>query len=373
VITINRNIGFFSNSARYYFMLRAFVQAHYVLVARFGRYDVLARRELATGPFVDEEYTPAVDDRLISSLAEPLYEPRRAAMEAFLARAETPEGVTRLADVVAPDPVSRLLLLRAFSETPDVRALPLLARTIDETHDRRVQREAAFALTYMALDAAEHRYLLGRRPDEPGPSLDDLAPLIDAATVRRWLADRDARASVGAFAIWFLAGTRDPEAVPLLEAVYRSEPNKPYLQMLAAHSLVRAGRLEYLCELVTLLGDKRHDYQDGVPSMLLDAAAEHPSEVALCLAEGLLDPRRRGREVSAWTAGAAGLRATAPALRGALADPEWRVRAAATWALGRIGDAEARPDLARLAGDEDSGIRAFAAEALARLDQPDAR
>jgi HEAT repeat protein len=169
--------------------------------------------------------------------------------------------------------------------------------------------------------------------------------------------------------MWYLTGDRDPANVPLLATVYRIEARKPYLHMLAANALVHAGRLEYVCELAAYLGDKGHEYQDGVPSMLLEAATEHPHEVALCLAHGLLDERRRGREVSAWTAGAAGLAETAPVLRDALLDPEWRVRAAAAWALGRIGAAAARGDLEELSHDREARVRAFAADALARLDR----
>jgi len=367
-ITVNRNIGFFSNSARYYFILRAFVQAHYVPVARFGRYDVLARRELATGPLVVQDFVHDVGDDLIASMAEPLHEPRRAAVAAFLARAGTPDGVAPLARELMPAAASQLLLLRALIEVPDLRAVPFLARVVEDRRDLRVRGQAALALTYVALNAAEHRYLLGRLPTEREPSLADLAGLLDPGLARRWLQSREYRRLVGAFAIWYLAGTRDPASATLLADVYRIETRKPYLRMLAANALVRTGRLAYLCELVACLGDKRHDYQDGIPSMLIEAAVEHPHEVALCLGQGLLDERRRGREVSAWTAGAAGLREVTPALRDALRDSQWRVRMAAIWALGRLSAVEARPDLERLAHDDDPQTRAFASEALARLD-----
>jgi len=112
----------------------------------------------------------------------------------------------------------------------------------------------------------------------------------------------------------------------------------------------------------------KHDYQDAVPSLLLEEAAEHPAELALCLSRGLMDSRRRGREVSAWTAGAADLQSVAPALRDALADPDRRVRIAAAWAVGRLGDEASEPLLAQLAEDDDSQERAFAREALARLE-----
>jgi hypothetical protein len=368
-LTVNRNINFFSNSARYYFILRDFVRAHYVPVARFGRYDVLMRRELATGPLVVEDYAPDVGDDPIASLAEPLHEPRRAGVRAFLARGGTAEGVTALARATAADPARLLLLLRAFSEVPDVRTVPFLADTVEHGDDGRIRGQAGLALTYVALHAAEHRYFLGKLPDEREPSLADLRGLIDPERARRWLRDDDRRRAVGAFAMWYLTGDRDPANVPLLATVYRIEARKPYLHMLAANALVHAGRLEYVCELAAYLGDKGHEYQDGVPSMLLEAATEHPHEVALCLAHGLLDERRRGREVSAWTAGAAGLAETAPVLRDALLDPEWRVRAAAAWALGRIGAAAARGDLEELSHDREARVRAFAADALARLDR----
>src|SRR5687767_13991908 len=69
-----------------------------------------------------------------------------------------------------------------------------------------------------------------------------------------------------------------------------------------------------------------------------EAAAEHPRALAACLVAGLRDTRARGREVSAWTAGAARAAGTRHALREALDDRVPRVRMAAAWALGRLRD-----------------------------------
>ncbi len=367
LVSVNRNIGFFSNSARYYFILRAFVQEHYVLGARFGRYDVLHRREPDPEPLVVEDYTPPVDGDLRASLLDPLHEPRRAAALAFRARAGSMAGVAPLAARVARDEPTLLLLLRSFVEAPDLRVVPFLAETF-ATRSWRLRAQAGGVLNFIALTAAEHRYLLGRLPGAREPSPADLAGLVDPDTLRRWLGDRHDRARVGVFAAWVTAGAGDPAAVPALQAVLRTERKDPYLQMLSAYGLVLAGRPEYLCDLVSFLGDVKHELQDAVPSLLIEAAAAHPTELALCLSRGFADPRRRGREVSAWTAGAAGLVGAVPALRDTLDDPERRVRIAGAWALGRLGDERARPALGRLAGDDDAETRTFALDALARLD-----
>ncbi len=334
IVTLHRNLGFFANSARYYFILRAFVREHYVLAARFGRYDVLRRRDLPVEPIVVADFAPDVGSDLAAALVDPLHEPRRAAVRAFLDRAGSAGGVPALADAVAPDETSRLLLLRGFGQAPDDRLVPFLARTFD-TGGSRLRAEAAAALNYLALYAAEDRYVLARLPGDDPKDPADLTPWLDRGRARAWLDDASHRRTVGTFATWLLAAARDDAAVPLYERT-RDEVDDPYLEMVATYALVRAGRLEHVCDLVEYLGARRHEMQDATPSVLIELAAEHPAEVASCLAHGIAEGNARGREVSAWTAGAAGLGATAPALRAALQDPEPRVRTAAAWALARL-------------------------------------
>jgi HEAT repeat protein len=370
IVTVNRNVGFFSNSARYYFLLREAVQEHYVVAARFGRYDVLRRRELAAEPLVVRDYTPlstAGDGGIVAGLAEPLHESRRAAVRAFLDRAGTAENVAAVAAAVAPDEPSLLLLLRALPEAPDPRVVPYLARVFTE-RTWRVRSQAALALNYVALHVAEDRYLLGVMPGERRVTATDLLPFLDLATARRWLASRRDRYQVGAFSAWLLAGAGDPEAIPLFEEILRRDRRDPYVQLMAAYGLVHAGRLEYLCDLVAFLGDERHLVQDAGPSLLIDAAPGHEAELVACLRRDLAEARPRGREVGAWVAGALRLTGAAPALRGALADPERRVRIASAWALGRLADQDARPALQHLAEAGDAETVPFAVEALARLD-----
>jgi HEAT repeat protein len=195
----------------------------------------------------------------------------------------------------------------------------------------------------------------------------DLVDLVEPATARRWLKDKGGR-QAAAFAAWVLAASRDPESASLLDDIVRTSKSNPYLRLVAVYGLVRGQGPDRLCALVNLLGDKRHEYQDAVPSLLLDEAVEHPDALSACLRGSLADTPARAREMSAWMAGAAGLRALAPALRDALADPERRVRIASAWALGRLADADARQGLVRLAREPDEQVRAFASEALSRLD-----
>ena len=366
ILSINRNIGFFSNSARYYFILRAFVQERYALVARLGRYDVLARREVATEPLLAEDFTPSIDGDFRTSFLDPLHEPRHAATLALLDRAGSAAGVAPLAEKVAPDEASRLLLMRSLVEAPDLRAVPFLVQAF-ATAPWRLRKQAGGVLNFIALNAFEHRYQLGRTAVDRELSPTDLIGAVDLETARRWLSDRRARREVGLFAVWLLAAAEDATAVPLLRTVY-AQTTDPYLEFSLLYALVRIGRLEYLCDLTELLGDKKNAFQDAIPSLLIESAADHPTELTLCLNRALADFRGRAREMSAWTAGAAHLPRMAAALREALNDPERRVRIAATWALGRLGDHESRPALVRLAGDRDEELRSFAVDALARLD-----
>ena len=72
--------------------------------------------------------------------------------------------------------------------------------------------------------------------------------------------------------------------------------------------------------------------------------------------------------MSAWIAGAAGLRALEPQLVTLLDDRSDAPRIAAIWALGMLAEPGSREHVARMVGDADPDVRAFATEALGRMD-----
>lgn len=365
VVTMNRRLGFFSEAPAYYFILRAWLRAHYVLEARLGRYDVLVRADLAAGPPLVRTFAPVPDlDALVYELADFDRERRRAAVQRFLAEAATPEAVAPLAARLAPDEASTLLLLRSLAEFGDARAVDFLVETV-RTAGARVRGEASGALAFLVIRETADRYLIGPPPAPPPARLAEHTSALPVTELRWWMSQPKSRRQFGVFAAVALGLAGDREAIPALEATLREEWRRPLLQVLAAQSLVALGRPERLCDLVEMLGRQKHDIQDTVPSYLIAMTRVHPETSRHCLASGLAARASRVRELSAWIVGASGMRELGPALLPLLEDR--RARLAAIWALGVLGETTAGERLVELARDPDPELRGFAEEALVRL------
>jgi hypothetical protein len=368
VVTLNRRLGFFSEAPAYYFMVRAYLRAHYELAARFGRYDVLRRRgddgeQRAAAVSETFEPPPLPSGEALAGLADPDREQRRRTTLAWLGEV----AALPAESVVPADDATGLLLMRNLAEVSDARGLPI-AYAVYRTASWRLKNEAAGALNFLALRDVLGRYLIAPDVAAEARALPAGLSALDPEPLRRTLEDQKKRLETGAFASWALRSLRVPAAEGSFEIMLRDEPKRPYFRVEAAKGLVALGRDEHVCTLVHLLRLRKHEVQNTVPSFLIETAQERPDAVARCLAEGLRASATLERETAAWIAGAAGLSATGPALRSALADEEAVVRAAAAWALGRLGDVAARPALAALAGDEDEHVRGFAGEALAHLE-----
>ena len=359
VVTMNRRLGFFSESPAYYFQLREWVRQTYRLTARFGRYDVLTRRDaaepsLASSP---ERTLAALDVPQVRAwLGDPDRELRRLGARAVLAAAARESTLTAVADRVASDEPTRLLLLRNLGEIGAPEAIPLLVETFRNASGR-LRGEAANALNYIALRYTADQYLfagsVAREPDA------QVLTALPRDALRLWVEDYKLRRQVGVFAAWALVRLRDRGAVPMLQTAVKEEHQHHYLRAVAAQALVELGQARYLCTLTSLLGVQRHEVQDTVPSFLITEGPKHPRAFTRCLGDGLGQRRPLGREVNAWVAGAAAQESVRGVLRAALADTVPRVRLAAAWALHRMGEGAALPPL--VAGE----LAAFVAEATA--------
>ncbi|TMA71485.1 MAG: hypothetical protein E6J72_21600 [Deltaproteobacteria bacterium] len=161
IVTLGRGWNFFAEAPVYFENLRSFVVGEYRLAARFGRYDVLARRDVADA---DPSF-PVVAARLAGAsdaesgreavLVGNLERRRQAAWRWMDALTPAETAAARLPD----DSRDALLLLRALRDGGDIRAAAWAILGF-ESQDPRIRGEAVDAMLALtqALRSARARF-----------------------------------------------------------------------------------------------------------------------------------------------------------------------------------------------------------------------
>jgi hypothetical protein len=359
VVTLNDRLGYFSASPAYYFVLRDYVLRNYVLVRRFGRFDVLMRRdrtnddpELARPVVAGGRLSPAFArgryrriverarhvaanggladlPRFRRGLADVDRAVRQASILAIVAvAARAPGGLAAAAEVVARDRRSRLLLLRGIGEFGDQQSLPYLV-AVYRTSPVRVQREAATAINFVLARRLASRFTLAERAAGPlwtfGPEL-----------ATDWLADRIDdpvdRYPMGPLAALAMAKAGRRDRLDRLEALFGDRRADTWLRMTAATALVTLGEHRHIETLFATLnhGTLAEQY---VPSMMLDAEIIPHADTVACLANRIGRGTPAERETAAWMTPFSGSDEVSAAARKAATDDELpAVRQAAEWA-----------------------------------------
>jgi len=365
VVTLNDRLGYFSASPAYYFILRDFVLDNYVLVRRFGRFDVLARRDLAAS-------TPGWDEPVIAGGArsaafargrfrDELLAARRMAIRgraedlagyasrlgdvdrgvrgqwaaAFQAVAgREPGGLADVEAVVAPDERSKLLFVRALGEYADTRALPYLQAVFLESGGR-IRWEAARSINFVLARKLADRFRLYDPPKGPLWALPDPIPSDETVEL---IDDFVERQRIGPLAAVATAESGRRDLADELEH-FDSDRETTWWRMIASLSLVSLGERQHYRTMLDSLNQGTLAAQ-YVPSLLLDPDLLPRDEVVAALVETAREGSAEERETVAWMApyvGAPELRATLETLR---SDPDPNVRQAAEWALEVGGPAQ---------------------------------
>lgn len=361
VVTLNDRLGYFSHAPAYYFILRDHVRRHYVLARRYGRYDVLVRRDRphprpatrlgAPDPFattharghyrrvvraarrIAARGAPAELAAFTSELAQVDRYCRRAAVLAAAGVAtRAPGGFAAAAAVLAPGPRTRLLLLRGLGEFGDERALPFLLEEYRGAPSR-LRHEAGTAVNYILARRLAARFALGS-PD-PGPAW-RFPPGLSTAALGRMATRRRDRSFTGVLASLVVAQAGAREWVPSLERLGDDLAKDNWTRMMTALALVQLGEQRHLLTLFDTLnrGTLPGQY---VPSMLLDPAFVPPAAAVGCVLARLREGTEEERETAAWMAPfVVPDVAVAAAVAEATRDRDPAVRHAATWAAGRL-------------------------------------
>ncbi|HZR82406.1 MAG TPA: glycosyltransferase family 39 protein [Candidatus Binatia bacterium] len=364
-VTMNDRLGYFSASPAYYFLLRDFVQRNYRLVRRFGRFDVLLRRDLmdarphlvpprsSGGPlstaFAQGEYRDEVrrarslarsgrpEDLADSAdeLADVDRQVRRARLLAIAAvAARAPRGLASVEPIVAPDRKSKLLLLRALGEFGDAGALPYLRAVYAATvkSEPRVAREATTAINYVLARELASRYAW--TDAAPGTLWDVPASLL-GSDVASELGDFDLRQRIGALTALAAAAAGRDDLAPALTPV-QDPSDTSWWRVTSAYALTRLGHGDATSALVAAMRDGTFAEQ-YVPSLLLDRALFDQRRTAALVSDLLRSGSPAERETAAWMAALATSAIDEGALAAAARDPDPGVRNAARWARAARG------------------------------------
>jgi len=202
VVALNDGWSFFAGSPSYFRSMREPIVRDYRLAARFGRFDILARRDIIASLATQASWQPPAAAE--GDIAEADLVERRQAVRGWLAsldvqqaaRAELPAGER-----------DALLELRALRDGGDLRATGWLIRGYGRP-EARVRAEAAAAMAQVTsrYRAARYRWADDVRPQRYAPFV---TPYRDQA--RRLADDPDPRVSTFARLVLAVAAGQDQE------------------------------------------------------------------------------------------------------------------------------------------------------------------
>jgi len=178
LVTLNDGWTFFTGAPAYFAQTREFVTSRYRLVARLGRFDVMALEEVAGGLGV-VVFQPSGTQ---ADAIEPQLARRRQAARRWMAALTVGEAAT--AELPA-DTRSAVLLLRALRDGGDIRAAGWLIAGY-RSADARVRHEALNDMEYLA-----EQFEAGRLRWAGDFEAADYAPFVQpyAAAARTMLGD----------------------------------------------------------------------------------------------------------------------------------------------------------------------------------------
>lgn len=152
IVTLNDGWTFFIGAPEYFTTARAFAVENYGLVARFGRFDVLARKDVAP-TLPTERFQPTGPS---DAVLEPDLGIRRQAVKRWMA-ALTPEETA--AAQLEDEPRAAVLRLRGIRDGGDIRAAAWLLAGYDSPHPRiKTEALGAMYLVTAGYEAMRHRW-----------------------------------------------------------------------------------------------------------------------------------------------------------------------------------------------------------------------
>ncbi|MBI5506243.1 MAG: hypothetical protein HY899_15715 [Deltaproteobacteria bacterium] len=153
LVTLNHGWSFFIDSPAYFTAAERFARERYRLVARFGRFDVLALRDAIGAGVAVARWQP---EGARDAIAQPETAARRQAVRRWMA-ALTPQQAAVAS--LPPDRAQAILFLRGLRDTGDLRAAAWVLAGYD-SEDPRLVREAmgAMELIGAGFEPSRHRW-----------------------------------------------------------------------------------------------------------------------------------------------------------------------------------------------------------------------